>query len=185
MLKSLKNRKGMTAEQLSTRVLYVLVALTVVVFALFFAVGYDRPYSNDPQFNDPLFTDAVLWFIYILVVGACCVAVFSLARAFKRRDGADDVINNLPAAKIKYITFGLLFALLTLTFLFGSTEPVLVNGVKYTDTLWLKLTDMFLNTSLALFVVAALGVAFGLSGHSRKLVLKGKRPTAEEINKPS
>lgn len=179
MRKLLRHIYGMTAEQLSTHVLYSLVALTVVVFVLFFTIGYDLPYANDPSFNAPLFTDAVLWFIYILVVSACGVALCSLIRVLRQRDSADDVINNLPAARIKYGVFGLLAALLVLTFLFGSTEPVLVNGVKYTDAVWLRLTDMFLNTSLVLLVVAAIGVAFGLSGSSRKIVLRGKKHTSD------
>lgn len=160
---------GMTAEQLSTRVLYVLVGLTVAVFALFFAVGYDIPYSEDPSFNAPLFTDTVLVFIYILVAAASAAAVCSLVRAFRHRDKDSDVVNNLPAARIAYASFGLLAVLLVLTFALGSTEPVLVNGVRYADSFWLRVTDMFINTSLALLVVAAIGVAFGLSGRSRKL----------------
>lgn len=179
MRKLLKHIHSLTAEQLSTRVLYVLVALTVVIFVLFFTVGYDRPYTNDPQFNAPQFTDAVLWFIYILIIGACVVGLCSLIRALRQRDSADNVINNLPAARIKYGVFGLLAVLLVLTFLLGSTEPVLVNGVKYADSLWLRLTDMFLNTSLVLLVVAAIGVAFGLSGSNRKIVLRGKKQAKE------
>lgn len=177
MVRLPKHISGRTTEQLSNSVLYTLVAITVVVFALFFVVGYDRPYINDPSFNAPLFTDAVLWFIYILVAGACVAAFCSLIRAVRQRNGADNVVNNLPAAKIKRGTFLLLAVLLALTFLLGSTEPVLVNGVKYTDSVWLKLTDMFLNTSVVLIVIAALGVAFGLSGQSRKLVLKNKKHT--------
>jgi len=183
MLKLFGHNDGMTAERISTRILYVLVAVAVVVFALFFTVGYDRPYDNDPQFNAPLFTDAVLWFIYFLVIGACGVAVCSLIRALRQRNRADAVVNNLPAAKIKLTVFGFMALLLALTFLFGSTEPVLVNGVKYTDSTWLRLTDMFLNTSLVLFIVAAAGVTFGISGHSRKLTLKSRKPTDKEQDK--
>lgn len=169
MAKLLEHISGISAERLSTRVLYALVALAAVVFVVFFAVGYDRPWPEDPSFNEPLLTDAVLWFIYILVICACAAALCSLVRAFRLRDKADNVINNLPAAKIKCCTFGLLIVLLVLTFLLGSAEPVLVNGKMFTDSTWLKLTDMFLNTSLVLLVVAAAGVAFGLSGCSRKL----------------
>lgn len=172
MLRLRKHTGGMKAEKVSTRVLYALVALAVVVFALFFAIGYDRPYENDPSFNAPLFTDVVLLFIYVLVAGACVAAVCSLVRALRKRGGDSNVVNNLPAAKIKYATFGFTAVLLVLTFLLGSVEPVTVNGVKFTDAVWLKLTDMFLNTSLLLLVVAAAGVAFGLSGRSRKLILK-------------
>jgi len=175
MAKLLRHISGMAAGQVSARVLYVLVALAVAVFALFFIVGYDRPYPDNPSFNAPLLTDAVLWFIYALTACACAAALCSLARALRLHDKSDDVVNNLPAAKIKRLTFGLLALLLALTYMSGSAEPVLANGVRYTDAVWLKIADMFLNTSLALLAVAALGVAFGLSGLARRLGTRGKR----------
>lgn len=173
-----KHIVGMSAEHVSTRVLYALVAVTVVVFVLFFAIGYDEPYADDPSFNAPLFTDAVLVFIYLLVLVAVAVAITSLVRAVRQRDDSSDIVNNLPATKIKYCSFGLLAVLLVVTFALGSTEPVLANGVKFTDALWLRITDMFINTSIVLLIVAAAGVAFGLSGRSRKLNLKHQKPKA-------
>ena len=56
-----------------------------------------------------------------------------------------------------------------ITFLLGSAEPVMVNGVEFADTFWLKATDMFINTSTVLLLVAVCGVAYGLSGYNRKL----------------
>jgi len=166
----------MNTERVSTHVLYALVALAMVVFTLFFAIGYDTPYIEDPSFNAPLFTDAVLVFIYLLVFIAVAVAVTSFVHAIKQRDVTSGIINNLPAAKIKYFSFGLLAGLLILTFALGSTEPVLVNGSKYADSMWLRITDMFINTNIVLLIMAALGVAFGLSGYSRKLKLKSREP---------
>ena len=170
MMRSLLHGAGrLDAEQRSTRVLYVLVALVVVVFGAFFLVGYDRPYDENPQFNAPVLTDAVLVFIYVLVVAAVALAVASAVFSFRKRDRAGAVVNNVPAAKITWGTAGLLVACLLVTFVTGSAEPVLVNGVEYTDTFWLKATDMFINTSIVLLVVAVCGVAFGVSGYNRKL----------------
>ena len=41
--KSLTDWKHMKAEQISTRILYVLVGVTTVLFVLFYLVGYDVP----------------------------------------------------------------------------------------------------------------------------------------------
>ena len=35
-------------------------SLAVVVFALFFLVGYDMPFLENPDFNAPLFTDVLI-----------------------------------------------------------------------------------------------------------------------------
>ena len=52
-------------ERISQRVLYLLMGIVGLVFVLFFFVGFDQPYMENPDFNAPLFTDAVLslcWF---------------------------------------------------------------------------------------------------------------------------
>jgi hypothetical protein len=53
------------------------------------------------------------------------------------------------------------------TFLLGSSEPLLINGQWFKDAFWLKLTDMFLWTALLLLLLAAVGVVIGSSGLSR------------------
>ena len=58
---------------------------------------------------------------------------------------------------------------LALTFAFGSSEPLPVNGRVYGDELWLKLTDMFIGTSAVLGFVAVSLVAVGVSGLSRRI----------------
>ncbi len=161
--------KTLDAEQVSTRVLYVLVALAVAVFGAFFIIGYDEPYADNPQFNAPVLTDVVLVFIYVLVVVAVVLVVVAACISFRRRDRAAAVVNNVPAAKITWAVAVLLAASLVVTFALGSSEPVLVNGVEYADVFWLKATDMFINTSIVLLVVAVCGVAFGVSGYNRKI----------------
>lgn len=164
-----KTRKKLSAEQISTRVLYAAVTLTVAVFGAFFFIGYDIPYEENPEFNAPMLTDAVLVFIYILVFAAVALAAVAVFLSVRMRDKSQDEANNIPAAKIAWGTAALLAVTLVMTFISGSSEPVPVNGTPYTNTLWLKATDMFINTSIVLLAVALGGVAFGLSGYNRKL----------------
>lgn len=173
-MKTSKNKGNgkLTAEQVSTRVLYTLVALTVVVFGVFSLIGYNEPYAEDPSFNAPVLTDAVLVFIYMLVFVASALAVGAVVVSVRRRDESSAVINNVPTARISRVVRGLLCLTLVATYGFGSSEPVLANGVEFTDRFWLKATDMFINTSFVLLIVAVCGVIFGLSGYNRKVKLK-------------
>lgn len=164
---------GLTAEQVSTRVLYVLVALTVVLFGAFFLVGYDVPYEDDPTFNAPLLTDAVLVYIYVLTAGSAVLACAAVIVGLKRGGMSQSVVNNIPVARIGWAVAALLSVSLLVTFALGSTEPVTVNGTEYADKFWLRATDMFINTSFVLLFVAVAGVAYGLSGYNRKV--KGKK----------
>ena len=65
-------------ERISQRVLYLLIALTVLVFALFYFVAYDRPFADDPSFNAPLFTDLLLVFMLLLVVLSCGLSAWAV-----------------------------------------------------------------------------------------------------------
>lgn len=173
---SFKHTKDLDSEQISKRILFVVVALIAVVFGAFFLIGYDIPYEDDPSFNAPLLTDLVLVFIYVLVTVTLVLAVASVTLSVKTRDkSTQGIVNNVPAAKIALGTTALLFACLCLTFATGSDEPVTVNGTKYADWFWLKTTDMFINTSFVLLAVAVCGVAFGISGYNRKIRKINKR----------
>lgn len=167
-------RRGVPADRLSGRVLAVLIALSAVFFGAFFLVGYDMPYAADPQFNAPLLTDALLFYTYALCVVAVVVAVVAMVRGALRRGGSRYETNGVPSRRISLCVGGVLTITLLLTFAFGSDEPLLVNGKVYAEAGWLRLTDMFINTSLILGFSALALVAFGVSGIGRRINSKRK-----------
>ena len=166
-------RRGVPADRLSGRVLAVLIALSVVLFGAFFLVDYDIPYALDPQFNAPLLTDALLFYTYAVCAVAVAVAVVAMVRGAMRRGGSRYEINGVPSRRISLCVGCVLVATLLLTFAFGSAEPLLVNGKVFAEAGWLRLTDMFINTSLILGLVALALVALGVSGMGRRI--NGKR----------
>ena len=54
-----------------------------------------------------------------------------------------------------YITAGVVAVVLLLTYLLASTQPVVSNGKPFTDTLWLRLTDMFIFSSILLICLCS------------------------------
>lgn len=155
-------------KKLPSRVLYVLVGLTVVVFALFWLIGYDRPFDEDGNFNAPLFTDVLLVFMLLLTAGACVVAAWSAIRSNKTSGGGERVVNNIPVRKIGRCVTGGTALTLILTFLLGSSTPMRINGASYADTFWLKVSDMFVATSLLMIVAAVAAVVYGATKYIRK-----------------
>lgn len=71
---------------LSRIILVVLVALTVVVFGLFWLVGFNMPFIDDPKFNAPLLTDVVIFFVYLMLFLAIAAVVLSMS-GWARRMG--------------------------------------------------------------------------------------------------
>lgn len=164
---SLKDFARLKTEQISNRVLYLLLGVSAVVFCLFYLVGYDVPYIFEPEYNAPVFTDVLLIFMYLLLAVSLFVALFAVVRGYKTRS-AESVVNGIRVGRIAWGTVALLVVSLVVTFLCGSSAPVSVNGKAFADVFWLKTTDMFIYTSSILIVVAVGAVGFSLSKQNRK-----------------
>lgn len=167
-MRKLKNIHKCPTEKISTAVLYTIICVVAIVFALFYLVGYNMPSVEEPSFNAPLLTDVLLILMMVLFVIAAIVGVVAVIKGLQKRDPSDKVINGVPAAKISFITFGVTFLLLLLTFIFGSTDTMMINGHQFNDVLSLKLTDMFVQTSLVMIVLAICAVIFGYTRYIRK-----------------
>lgn len=163
---------GIPTRILSMRVMYGLLILTVLVFGAFYLVEYDLPYDEDPSFNAPLFTDAVMGLIYLCFFVSAVLAVCSFVAGLRLRNKSEAVVNNIPVARTTAGIAVLTVLCMIVTFLLGSSEPMLINGSKYTDSFWLKASDMLINTTCVLLFVAVCGALFGLSGYNRKIKLR-------------
>lgn len=162
------NIRGWSAEKLSQRVFYALIGLSVLIFGLFFLVGYDMPFEENPDFNAPLFTDVLLLLMMFLQVLALVLAVFSLAKSAKMEVKQERDEHGVPARKIVRITWIATLLVLLLTFALGSSVPMLINGESYTDWFWLKMADMFVLASIVMLAGAIGAVVFGATRYIRK-----------------
>lgn len=166
--RSVSDMWNVPSDKVSGLVLVLLVTVSVIMFGAFFLAGYDRPYEEDTSYNAPLLTDALIVFTYVLMAVAVAVAVVSVFRGVRMRGGAGIVSNRVPSGKIASCTIAVLLLTLAVTFVSGSAEPLRINGKPYSDSLWLKLTDMLINTSVILMVIASAAVLYGMSGLSRR-----------------
>ena len=160
--------KNKSAEQVSQRIFYILIALAVLLFGLFFLVGYDMPFEENPDFTAPLFTDVLIGLMWLFLVGGIGLAIYSMWKDY-RGSRSEAVVNGVPVRRIFRITWIGLLALLVLTFALGSSAPMLINGENYADWLWLKLSDMFVITSLLMLLAGMGAVIFGATRYIRKV----------------
>ena len=160
--------KNKSAEQVSQRIFYILIALAVLVFGLFFLVGYDMPFEENPDFTAPLFTDVLIGLMWLFLVGGIGLAIYSMWKDY-RGSRSEAVVNGVPVRRIFRITWIGLLALLVLTFALGSSAPMLINGENYADWRWLKLSDMFVITSLLMLLAGMGAVIFGATRYIRKV----------------
>lgn len=166
---NLKNRFAKLAEErISQRVLYVLIGIAALVFVLFFSVGFYAPFAENPAFNAPLLTDALIVLMWILLGLTVLVMLLSVFHTVKTISVKQRVVNGIPTYKITIAVFGTTFLCLVLSFVFGSSDSMVINGTTYADKFWLKASDMFVTSSLVL-LLAAIGVSvFGATRYYRK-----------------
>ena len=166
---NVKNKLSKLAEErISQRILYVLIGVISLVFVLFFSVGFYTPFAGDPSFNAPLFTDVLLIFMWILFGLAVLTMVVSLIRTARTMSVKQRVVNGIPTYKISIAVFGTTLLCLVLSFVFGSSESMVINGTTYADKFWLKASDMFVISSLVLLLVAIGASVFGATRYYRK-----------------
>ena len=161
------NLRHLTAMQLSSRIFYILIGVIVVLFALFWIIGYDMPYDDNPDYSAPLLTDALIWFMIVLTFATLGLAVLGAVNGVRKNKGENVVVNNVPARRISVAVIVGTALLLVLTYAFSSTDALLVNGERFTDTFWLRTAGMFIGTSLLLIVVAVGAVVFGATRYIR------------------
>ena len=110
------------------------------------------------SFISPILADIMLWLMYVAVAAAVVVTVVSMVHTLRQRTKADEVVNGVPRTRMALVVTAAFLICLVLTFLLGSSEPVMTNGKLFTDAFWLKITDMFIYTSLILILGCFAGV---------------------------
>lgn len=163
--KSFRNIRRWKAVKISQSIFYILLGLTAALFALFFLVGYENPYEENPDFNAPYFTGAVIWFMIAMVIGAVAVTIAFTAYNLHKGGGSKKTVNGIKTSAITLAVSILTIALLALTFILAPTERMTINGEEYTDKLWLRATEMFVDTSALLLIAALITVGIGYIKH--------------------
>lgn len=159
--------KGST-ERISQHIFYMLIGVITFVFMLFYLIGFDLPFEDDPNFNAPLFTDFVLYLMYLLTAGTIGIGLWSMWRSLKERGTDQRTDNNIPVKRISYSISIAIVVLLLITFIIGSSSEMMINGKIYKDVFWLKIADMFIWTIIILMITAIGAVIYGAKNYNRK-----------------
>lgn len=164
------NFKRWSSEKISQRIFYFIVGLSVVVFGLFFLIGYDMPFEENPDFVAPLFTDVLLSLMCLLLLVSFLLAIWAVVHTYRSSRQVDEVSQShgIRGRRISQVTWGVTVVLLIVTFVLGSSSPLLVNGQNYQDWLWLKVSDMLVYSTVIMLVVAVAAVLFGATRYIRK-----------------
>ena len=105
------------------------------------------------------YVDVVIWAVYVLIALTAIAAIWSAWHGMRTHDSRPDPLATRHTRFLGYATAVLVIVVLAITFATASTLPIPTNGEPFTDKLWLRLTDMFICTSLLLILLCSVLVA--------------------------
>ena len=107
---------------------------------------------------DGLLAEVMLWLMYTALAVALVVTGLSVVKTIRQRTKDDEIINGVHQTRIAWTVAGAFVVCLVVTFLLGSSSPVMTNGKLFTEVFWLKATDMFIYTTVILIIGCFAGV---------------------------
>lgn len=156
-------------------VLYALIALIVLLFGLFFLVGFDTPYDENPDYNAPLLTGVLISFTLFLLLATTVVAIASGVRSMYKYRSKHRKENGIRSARIIMAVAAGTMCVLLLSFLLAPVGAIKVNGALFADGFWLRVAEMFVDTSLFLLLAAFAAVGIGYTIRVKRHNEKMKR----------
>ena len=105
------------------------------------------------DYESPVFVSIVLYTIYVLLGGAIVLTIWSALNSLRLRGRTEAREHGIPARRIALGSAVLLVLTMAVTWLLGSTKPIVVNGETYDNAFWLRTSDMFIGTAAVLLVV--------------------------------
>ena len=153
-------------EKISKYTLWAGMGISIVILLLFFAVGYDRPFEENPKFTDPMLTDALLIWTYFLTFAAIVVTIWSLIHGATTK-GTGTMKETGLVAKCGTIAWGITILSLicgAILGIIGKDETMLINGKDWNDPTDIIITDMSLVAIFVLLIVTIIATIYSMVG---------------------
>lgn len=146
-------------EKISKYTLWAGMGISILILILFYTIGFDRLFEENPDFTDPVLTDALLIWTYFLVAVAIIVTLWSLIHGLTTKGTGTSKDTGL-AAHTGSIAWGLCLVSLVLGAVYGfmcKDENMLINGKGWNDPTDIILTDTCM-ISILILTIATIAV---------------------------
>lgn len=158
--------KASVINNLSTYILWALIAVSVVVCGVFFFVGFDN-YStiNGKSLVDPVNTDLLIYWMYALVAAGIVLLMVFVIKQFlvNLKDSPMTAVKGLLGALLVVALFGVAYAV-------ASDEPIkMADGKLFEEQDKLILSDICIYVQYVLLAVATLCTALSLMNVSKSV----------------
>lgn len=165
----------MKLEKISNNVLYAVCAIIVVVFILFFAVGYDNvDVEIAADKNAPTMTNLLMILMYLLGVATFCLMIWSLVKGARSAAGSDEKeTTGIAGSKIVMATAAITLVAFIIGYVFNlGEEPFTTSSGVTTSGSMVTLVDAFMVAIYILAIVSIISVVVAGTGVMTKSATK-------------
>ena len=159
----------MKIQQISKIALLAVVAISLVVFGLFFGCWGDEKYGD---YDAPTFTGLLLYLMYGLVVVTTGLIVWAMVKSMAGSKGGG-ALGGVPSTKITVCTWSLFVISLVVGYVTGLGEPdfTAADGTVTAGSM-VTVVDMFMTSIIVLFLALVVAVIVAMSGILTKTASK-------------
>lgn len=143
-------------RKLSSWTLLVISIITVIVVGMFFGGGVQDPAAEN---KDYVYTELLLNWTYLVffvtIIALVALGLWQFASTLK---------TNPKSALGSFIVAVLFVLLLVITYSMGDGTPLTTlnaDSQTYNTSFWLKCTDMWIQSTIVLFVLIVLSICYG------------------------
>ena len=143
---------------ISRWVLIALFAVSIVILGMFFFIGFDTPWEDNPKMNNPQFIDLLLWFNYLMIAATLIITIVSAIMQIVQ--GSSIANEKGIAGHTNTIAWGVLIISIVAGFIIGNgdTEELFANGKSWNPADPENATDNILaGVSMISIIILALG----------------------------
>ncbi len=161
----------MKIQNISKYALLAVVALSLIVFGMFFGMWGDEKMGD---YDAPTYTGLLLIWMYALGAVTTVLTVWSVAKTVMGAKGSDAAsVTGVPGTKITVCTWLLFVVSMVVGYVLGIGEPefIAADGTVTPGSM-VTMVDMFIWSIYILFVVAVVAVCVAMTGVLTKTASK-------------
>lgn len=114
----------------------------------------------------PLFVDILLIAMYVLLFATVALAVWSMVNSIRQHGTEKD--ESKATRYISICVVVLLILTLGISWFSADSTPLNINGKAFEDRTWLCISDMLINSSIAMILIAAACVIVSMAAPGRR-----------------
>ncbi|MBQ8050706.1 MAG: hypothetical protein IJ197_03925 [Bacteroidaceae bacterium] len=162
----------MKLEKISNNVLYAICGVSVLVFVLFFTVGYNN--FDEKGNTAPQLTSVLLFLQYLLGVVTFVLMIWSVVKGIQNSGGGDEkATKGIPGSKIVLFTTILTILAFVVGYVFNlGEEPFTTSSGVTTSGGMVTVVDAFIWAIYIMFFVAVVTVILAATGVMTKSATK-------------